>query len=1787
MKKKKIKQLAACFMALCVSAGSFQAALPAAVSNAAETVTAITLTNLAAGKAVTVAKKDGSTTGVNTDRSPAMAVDGIINTNNYCDFGSITAKESAYLQVDLGGSYDISEVDLFRYWQDGRTYGTTVVVISNNGTFQDTDKTVIYNSDTANVHGFGAGTDATYSETQAGKTLALATPVKGRYVRVYMYGSSANSSNHIVELKVMGQVPANDISFAKVFENASAYLNIPAYYSDSTKVADQVTHPDVVYFSQGWNNYKYWMAYTPNVTGTSKYENASIVASNDGVNWEVPAGLTNPIDPMPSSERYHNCDADMVYNKKTNELMCYWNWADDQAGGVGAEVRVRTSTDGIHWSDYKTAVKSTKRYDMLSPAIVYDEFRDLYLMYSNNAGDVGYTNGKNNFVEVRWSKDGLNWSAPKRINNFLGKNASGLQLYPWHQDVTYIPELKQYMAISQCFSGSNPDGSVLHMTTSKDGINWEPVGTKALLSPSGTGKWDGAQIYRTCLLYDNQSGSDYGKGSLRLWYSALSANPQLWRIGYTDNTYENVMKVLNNNADYTVQPLTAGTSIDLTAALTTLTVGGTTSLTAAVAPQTASDRNIKFTSSDETVATVSPFGEVKALKGGSVTITASTSEGLSNTLSITVTEPVNATATLNGNGVKVKFVNGELELYRKTGTAEVLVSPASTSGYPVINGSSVKDFSDFNCTVENGITGKLGTGNRLTIVSKSSSTGLTRTQVIETADSVSGGLYSTVSYKAGETAVTVSKFVEAEFSLNKTTGDIWSYNGGGDCRQSYDDTVVKVTDGFSRPNKQNYASAGIPVSDVYCSNGGVAVGDASTTRRETAIPVTGAAGNVIVNISWPGNTIAAGSAVVAGDFIMNVHGGDYFNGLRGYSDAMAKQGFKTLSKEEIPESSYDLRWESWGWEFNWTMDKIINKLDQLQAMGVKQVSLDDGWYNQAFMYNNAYSSEAGTAGGEIFSLDNDGSWALLDSKLPNGAASMKELTDAIHAHGMKAVIWWRPCDGGREGSTLYKTHPEWFVKNQDGSFGKLSGMNGYNTFNGTTGYALCPSSEGAIEYYENFIETAMTDWGFDGFKSDYVWSMPKCYNPAHNHAYPEESTEKQADFYKTAYEKMISINPDAFHLLCNCGSPQDYYSLPYVTQIPTADPTSVDQTRRRVKAYKALAGDYFPVTTDHNEIWYESTVGTGAVFIEKRHWEAGTAEQQKYEKWAGIYNTCQLQKGRFIGDLYSYGLDPYETYVIEKDGINYYSFYKDGSKYPGNGNAKVELRGLDPAKIYRIEDYVNNTVLATNVSGLNLMVNTAFTNGSMLVRAVPLETPDVPVVVPTVDYVKADNADASVVYAGTWNNDSGSSFYNSTAKYTSTQGSAVEFIFTGNAIRWCGQKDTNFGTAQIYIDDNLMGTVNCNGPAATQSVLYENTNLTTGIHKIRIVNATKVIDVDYFEYATIKKETVVAVTGVSLNVIEKTMTAAGDAFQLAATVAPADAANKNVTWTSTNQAVATVSTAGLVTAVADGIAKIRVTTADGSRTAECIVTVVTEKLTPTESFVQRFYSIVLGRDAAAEEISYYTESLISGERSGADVGRGFVCSPEFVDKALSNADYVEVLYNIFMDRVSDEGGKAYWLDFLNNGVSREFVFKGFVESAEFTEICASYGINRGNVELTRYTDKYTDLTRFINRLYTEVLGRAGEEAGLEYYAKEIAIGNVTPVQAAQNFIFSPEFKNKKFGNEDYVKVLYKTFMGREYDAAGLDYHLDRMSNGISREEILLGFANSPEFKNIISGFGLK
>lgn len=84
----------------------------------------------------------------------------------------------------------------------------------------------------------------------------------------------------------------------------------------------------------------------------------------------------------------------------------------------------------------------------------------------------------------------------------------------------------------------------------------------------------------------------------------------------------------------------------------------------------------------------------------------------------------------------------------------------------------------------------------------------------------------------------------------------------------------------------------------------------------------------------------------------------------------------------------------------------------------------------------------------------------------------------------------------------------------------------------------------------------------------------------------------------------------------------------------------------------------------------------------------------------------------------------------------------------------------------------------------------------------------------------------------------------------------------------------------------------------------------------------------------------VRVTGVKLNVTSKSI-AVGESFVLKATVSPSNATMQSVSWSSSDETVATVDADGIVTALKVGSCKITVATDDGNKTATCDVSVST------------------------------------------------------------------------------------------------------------------------------------------------------------------------------------------------------------------------------------------------------
>ncbi len=242
----------------------------------------------------------------------------------------------------------------------------------------------------------------------------------------------------------------------------------------------------------------------------------------------------------------------------------------------------------------------------------------------------------------------------------------------------------------------------------------------------------------------------------------------------------------------------------------------------------------------------------------------------------------------------------------------------------------------------------------------------------------------------------------------------------------------------------------------------------------------------------------------------------------------------------------------------------------------------------------------------------------------------------------------------------------------------------------------------------------------------------------------------------------------------------------------------------------------------------------------------------------------------------------------------------------------------------------------------------------------------------------------------------------------------------------------------------------------------------------------------------------------------------------------------------------------------------------------------TENEHDIEAFVARFYEECFDRTPDQNGLEYWVSLLESGEKTGADLAYGFVYSNEFQAQDLIDEDYLNILYAAFFNRETDTAGLTYWMDRMGSGASRLEVLAGFANADEFGELCADYGITKGMIDLPD-----EDLADFVARFYQLCLGRAPDQSGLDYWVDLLESGEQAGADLAYGFIYSNEFQAQVLTDEEYLRVLYMTFFGREADDTGLTYWLGLLEGGAGRLEVLAGFVNAKEFSELCGDYGIE
>ena len=177
-------------------------------------------------------------------------------------------------------------------------------------------------------------------------------------------------------------------------------------------------------------------------------------------------------------------------------------------------------------------------------------------------------------------------------------------------------------------------------------------------------------------------------------------------------------------------------------------------------------------------------------------------------------------------------------------------------------------------------------------------------------------------------------------------------------------------------------------------------------------------------------------------------------------------------------------------------------------------------------------------------------------------------------------------------------------------------------------------------------------------------------------------------------------------------------------------------------------------------------------------------------------------------------------------------------------------------------------------------------------------------------------------------------------------------------------------------------------------------------------------------------------------------------------------------------------------------------------------------------FVNHFYDKCLDRSGEEGGLNDWTGKLLEQTSTGADISHGFIYSKEFQEKNLDDKAFIETLYQTLLMRISDASGMADWMNHLDNGVSKEYIRAGFVNSKEFDGFCKDYGIKRGEVILTEARDQNYNLTCTVNALYKEANQKKPSGDTLNAILSPMYSGKVSAHEMIQNMYDSKNFKNK-------------------------------------------------------------
>ncbi|MGR2666515.1 glycoside hydrolase family 36 protein [Vibrio campbellii] len=271
--------------------------------------------------------------------------------------------------------------------------------------------------------------------------------------------------------------------------------------------------------------------------------------------------------------------------------------------------------------------------------------------------------------------------------------------------------------------------------------------------------------------------------------------------------------------------------------------------------------------------------------------------------------------------------------------------------------------------------------------------------------------------------------------------------------------------------------------------------------------------------------------------------------LRGQSLSELYQQYSEMIAEHHPvrngvTQDAPIGWCSWyAYYADVTEGNVLENVECMQdnLAELEWVLLDDGY--QAFM----------------------GDWLTPSDKFSGG---VKELIHNIRAKGKKPAIWMAPFIAQPE-SEIFKKHPDWFVRHDDGSLLKAEDVT-YGGWRCTPWYILDTSNTEVQDHLTHVVSVMRQEWGVELFKLDAnYWGTLK--------GKRSQSGVTGVEAYRMGMEAIAKGAEDAWLLGCNAPM---WPSLGLVDAMRVSD-----DVERHSHRFEQIAKETFFRSWQHRKLW--------------------------------------------------------------------------------------------------------------------------------------------------------------------------------------------------------------------------------------------------------------------------------------------------------------------------------------------------------------------------------------------------------------------------------------------------------------------------------------------------------------------------------------------------------------------------------------------------------------------------